>query len=275
MSRPSSPGRKLAKKSNASVQSPTASYSAPALDKGLDILELLCRSNTSMSLTEMADNLGRSVSEIYRMLACLVSRNYIVSLGESYVISTKLFALAHSNPPTNRLLTEAGPIMQELSSRLDQACHLTVYSEGAQIVVSKVDNPSGMGFSVRVGAELDVLVSASGRVLLAFQDPAIIEQRIKESVRRRPEQANAQIQQVLKKIRGRGYESIVSVQVKGLHAVSYPILDTQASAIAALTVPYAERLDLSKRKTIADAEVALKKAAGELSERIGGPGKTP
>lgn len=263
--------RKPPKKSDVADSSSVATYSAPALEKGLDILELLCRSNTSMTLTEMADSLGRSVSEIYRMLACLVGRNYIVSLGESYGITTKLFALAHSNPPTNRLLSEAGPIMQDLSSRLEQACHLTVYSDGAQVVIAKVDNPSGLGFSVRVGAELDVLVSASGRVLLAFQDSAIAQQRIKESVRRRPDQSNAQIEQVLRKVRSRGYESIVSVQVKGLHAVSYPILDTQGSAIAALTVPYAERLDLTKRKTIAEVETALKKAASDLSERIGGP----
>jgi DNA-binding IclR family transcriptional regulator len=244
-------------------------YSAPALDKGLDILETLCRSNVSLSQTQIAEKLGRSVGEIYRMLTCLVSRNYLVNAGDTYAITTKIFELAHSNPPTNRLLAEAGPIMQELSSALKQACHLTVYNQGRQIVVAKVDNPSGLGFSVRVGADLDVLVSASGRVLLAFQDQETTELRIKESVRERPDHADRKISQILDAVRTRGFESIVSAQIKGLHAVSYPILDTRNCALAALTVPYAERLDQSGRKTISEVEAALGQAARALSERIG------
>jgi DNA-binding IclR family transcriptional regulator len=244
-------------------------YSAPALEKGLDILEMLCRSNISLTQTDIAENLGRSVSEIYRMLTCLVHRNYVVNVGDTYTITTKLFELAHSNPPTDRLLAEAGPIMQELSSDLQQACHMTVYNQGRQIVIAKVDNPSGMGFSIRVGADLDVLVSASGRVLLAFQDPETTELRIRESVRQRPDHAVSDMESTLQAVRKRGFESIVSVQIKGLHAVSYPILDTRGRALAALTVPYAERLDQIGRKTIRDLEGALGKAARALSERMG------
>ncbi|WP_082078501.1 MULTISPECIES: IclR family transcriptional regulator [unclassified Bradyrhizobium] len=251
-------------------------YSAPALEKGLDILEMLCRSNIPLSQSEIAESLGRSVSEIYRMLTCLVDRNYIVNIADTYAITTKVFELAHSNPPTNRLLAEAGPLMQELSSSLQQACHLTVYNQGRQIVIAKVDNPAGMGFSLRVGAELDVLVSASGRALLAFQDPETIALRVKESVQRRPEHASLDITPILDKIRKRGFESIVSLQIKGLHAVGYPILDTQNRAIAALTVPYAERLDQSNKKTVSDVEAVLGKAARALSERMGWRhGETP
>lgn len=244
-------------------------YSAPALEKGLDILEMICRSYVPLSQTEIAEKLERSVSEIYRMLTCLVSRNYVINISDTYAITTKLFELAHSNPPTNRLLLEAGPIMQELSSELQQSCHLTVYNQGRQIVIAKVDNPGGMGYSIRVGAELDVLVSASGRALLAFQDPDTTELRIKESIRRRPEHSNLDIRPILESVRTRGFESIVSLQVKGLHAVGYPIFDTQNRAIAALTVPYAERLDRGDRKTVSDVEVALGQAAKALSERMG------
>jgi DNA-binding Lrp family transcriptional regulator len=50
-------------------------YAAPALEKGLDILEMLCRSDTPLSQKEIAKRLGRSVSEIYRMVSCLLERN--------------------------------------------------------------------------------------------------------------------------------------------------------------------------------------------------------
>ena len=160
--------------------------------------------------------------------------------------------------------------MQRLAGELDQSCHLTVYGQGKQVVLCKVDTPSGMGFAVRAGAELDVLISASGRVLLAFQDEETQKLRIEESLQRRPEQADPQIDSSLASIRAAGYGSIPSVQVRGLYAVSFPILDTQARAIAALTVPYAERIDQSQRKSIPEVTEALGLAARTLSTRIGG-----
>lgn len=247
------------------------SYAAPALEKGLDILETLCHSEQPLSQKDIAQSLGRSVGEIYRMVACLVNRNYVTLVDENtYGITTKLFELAHINPPTHRLLFEATPIMQRLASELDQSCHLTVYGQGKQVVLCKVDTPSGMGFAVRAGAELDVLISASGRVLLAFQDAETRKLRIEESLQRRPEQADMQIDSILDKIRVSGFESIPSVQVRGLWAVSFPILDTQGRAIAALTVPYAERIDQTQCKSIPEVTDALDVAARTLSSRIGG-----
>jgi len=245
-------------------------YAAPALEKGLDILEMLCRSDKPLSQTKIAEELGRSVGEIYRMLACLVGRNYLVAIDDNYSVTTKLFELAHINPPTHRLLLEAAPLMQNLSSELDQSCHLTVYNQGRQVVIAKVDTPSGMGFSVRVGAELDVLVSASGQVLLAFQSAETRALRIEESVRRRPGHADPRIERKLDSVRACGFASITSVQVRGLSAVSFPILDSQGHAMAALTVPYAERIDQRQRKTIPDAQKVLGAAARTLTERIGG-----
>jgi DNA-binding IclR family transcriptional regulator len=247
------------------------SYSAPALEKGLDILEILARSERPLTLKELARMLGRSVSEIYRMVACLVSRNYLSIIDDNaYVITTKLFELAQANPPTHRLLLEAQSIMQRLAGELDQSCHLTVYGQGKQVVLYKVDSPSGMGFSVRIGAELDVLISASGRVLVAFQDEQTRTLRIQESLQRRPDHADPQIESILDSVKATGYESIHSVQVRGLYAIAFPILDTRRFAIAALTVPYAERLDQSKGKSIPEVTAALREAAKVLSVRVGG-----
>jgi DNA-binding IclR family transcriptional regulator len=245
-------------------------YSAPALEKGLDILELLCASEAPLSQKEIALRLGRSVNELYRMVTLLAERGYLVSIDDRYQVTTKLFELAHINPPTHRLLTESTPLMQKLSSELDQSCHLTVYNQGRQVVISKVDAPSGMGFSVRVGAELDVLVSASGRVLLAFQDGETRQMRIEESLRRRPDHADPRMDAILQAVKARGFESIPSVQVRGLHAVSFPILDSQSHAMAALTVPYAERIDQRHRSPIARVETLLAVAARSLSTRMGG-----
>lgn len=204
------------------------------------------------------------------MLHQLVQQKYVANEGDTYFLTTKLFELSHHHPPTQRLLSEALPLMQALAGRVDQSCHLTLYNQGKQIVVAKVDVPSGMGFSVRLGSELDVLVSASGRVLLAFQDDATRDLRIEESALREPEIALPALERSLVRIRKAGFEAAPSGQVRGLFAISFPILDLRQSALAALTVPYADRIDLEGRATISDVEAALGETARLLTARVSG-----
>ena len=209
------------------------------------------------------------------MVASLVSRQYIGQIGDTYHITTKLFELAQINPPTHRLLLEATPIMQKLAGEIEQSCHLTVYGQGRQVVIAKVDSPSSMGYSIRLGSELDVMVSVSGRVMLAFQEEATRRILIEEVLLRRPDHADEAIHAKLDAIRDRGFESAQSTQIRGMHAVSYPILDSQNHAIAALTVPYADRIDLVGRKSIDDVQEALGLAARSLCLRMGSDPHAP
>ena len=52
-------------------------YRAPALDKGLDILELLAGVDGGLTQAEIAKKLDRSPNEFYRMLDRLVRRGYV------------------------------------------------------------------------------------------------------------------------------------------------------------------------------------------------------
>jgi DNA-binding IclR family transcriptional regulator len=245
-------------------------YQAPALEKGLDILELLARSDRPLSRTEIANRMQRSVGEIYRMLHQLVKRNYLIAVNDCYTLTTKLFELSHYYPPTQRLLIEAEPIMHKLAGDIAQACHLTVYSQGTQIVVAKVDCPTGMGFSVRLGSELQVLISSSGRVLISFQEEETRELRIAECLENGASLDRAAIDASITIIRQQGYEAAPSGQVNGLFAISFPILDLSGNAIAALTVPYADRLDQTGYNSAKEVTVELAAAAKLLTSRVCG-----
>ena len=71
-------------------------YRAPALDKGLDILELLAAEEEGLSQAEIAKALGRTPNEHYRMLERLVRRGYVFrNASDRYELTLKLFGLAH------------------------------------------------------------------------------------------------------------------------------------------------------------------------------------
>src|SRR5215469_9025953 len=52
-------------------------YPTPALEKGLDILELFASTPEGMTVSEVARRLNRTMSEIFRMLLCLEHRGYL------------------------------------------------------------------------------------------------------------------------------------------------------------------------------------------------------
>jgi DNA-binding IclR family transcriptional regulator len=245
-----------------------SAYSAPALDKGLDILEALCECENGLTQQEIASRLGRKLGEIYRMLNCLVQRNYVANYNNTYTITSKLFQLSHFHPPAYRLLTEAIPIMEELSREISFPCDLRVYNNGVQTVIASIQPPDGLGFMTRVGSEIAVAPSASGLVLVAFQAPVIMELRIQESL---PDKSNVEVngfRKALKEVAVKGFASIQSKQYAGLHAISFPVLDINGYAVAAMTVPMLARIDGMKQATQKKAEDRLRKSAASLSNKI-------
>ncbi|MBO0934515.1 IclR family transcriptional regulator [Fibrella aquatilis] len=246
----------------------TNGYSAPALDKGLDILEALCQSENGLTQQEIAAQLGRNLGEIYRMLTCLVRRDYVANYGNTYTITTKLFQLSHVHPPTYRLLTEALPVMEALSREISFPCDLRVYNKGVQTVIASIQPPDGLGFMTRVGSEIAVAPSASGLVLVAFQDPIIRELRINESLPNPSDADLSRFRTALTEVTLTGFASIQSNQYAGLHAISFPILDMNRNAVAALTVPMLARIDGTPQATLAEVEEKLRQRAAGLSSRI-------
>ena len=137
---------------------PRGRYAAPALEKGLDILELFASESAGLTGSDVARRLGRSVGEIFRMLVCLERRGYICETDsdDRFELTLKLFELAHRHHPLDRLVAHARPLLQEVANHTGQSCHLAMLSDAAIIVVAQVDAPGSMGFSLRLGAQIDL-----------------------------------------------------------------------------------------------------------------------
>ena len=70
-------------------------YRAPALEKGLDVLELLSSQGEAMTPSQMSVTLGRSVSELFRMIQVLEFRGYIEQSSDGYRLTNRLFTRAY------------------------------------------------------------------------------------------------------------------------------------------------------------------------------------
>ena len=222
-------------------------YRAPALDKGLDILELLAQQPQGLTRAEIVKEMDRSASEIYRMLERLVARQYVMrsSSGDRYSLSLKLFALAHIHPPLNRLVAQALPIMDEFASKAEQSCHMGVHDRGNVLITAQVNGPGPWGMSTRLGARVGLLDTPSGRVLIAYASP---EQAHHMLAQHTPLDGEipitpTELTKALQSVRDLGYVENDSLQSFGVVDISCPILGPDNTALAALTCPYIRRID--------------------------------
>ncbi|CCV06806.1 Transcriptional regulator, IclR family [Mesorhizobium metallidurans STM 2683] len=246
-------------------------YRAPALDKGLDILELLAGVDGGLTQAEIAKKLDRSPNEFYRMLDRLVRRGYVTRLdGDRYSLTLKLFGLAQLHAPVRRLVSYATPVMRELAETSQQANQLVVFDRGSAVVIAQQEAPNYWGISIRVGSHISLFDTGSGHVLLAFRSQEERQMMISEHVRSTDKAAQpAEFFARLDQVRDRGYEMMASLQTAGVYNLSTPVLGPDGRAIAALTIPYITLVNAANAPDITLTIQLLQGAATRLSRLAG------
>lgn len=223
----------------------TEKYRAPALDKGLDILELLASTEDGLSQAEIAKALSRSPNEIYRMLDRLVRRDYIRrTTTDRYVLTLKLFELAHLTPPIRRLVSHATPVLRRFARDSQQAVHLVIHDRNVLVVVAQVDGPSYWNVSIRVGARLSMATTGSGHIFLAYASDEDRALMLENPLDPHGDRLVAGLREHLAVVAERGYEVMVSEQVASVTNLSVPVFGPLGTVIASLTSPYTPRLDV-------------------------------
>jgi DNA-binding IclR family transcriptional regulator len=161
-----SPGPTSAGPESSGPETVGPDYAVPALDKALDILELLADRAGGLSQGEIAVAVGRTPSQVFRVLQRLERRGWIVRERPSglYLLSTRMLELAHRHPPLRGLIAHAIGPMRELTESVHQSCNLSVLDAGRVRVIAQVESPAAFGFRVRVGSEFP-LDTPAGRVL--------------------------------------------------------------------------------------------------------------
>jgi DNA-binding IclR family transcriptional regulator len=208
-----------------------APYRAPALEKGLDVLECLAEQSGTLTQAQIARALGRSPSELFRTLATLERRGYVSrdTMSGAYALTLRLYELGHTHSPFEHLLRAAERPMRELSASIRESCHLGVMHRGRCLMLAQAEAPSRVRLSIEVGSTIGLEESASGRVLLAYLDEETRQQDL-------PAADVDTLTHRLALIRVRGYDEARSETTPGVTDVSVPVGRPGSRVMAALTV---------------------------------------
>jgi DNA-binding IclR family transcriptional regulator len=246
-------------------------YSAPALEKGIDIIELLAGAESGLTVSDIAQRLERPMSELFRVIIVMERRGWLQKDPETsrYSVTYHVLQLAHRGTPAQMLTLAAAPAMHELAGRVNQSCHLVVLSGTQGLVILRQENPHRhASIAVRLGAVIKLPRSCSGQVLLAHLPPEEMEHLL-AAIPRPWKISREKLLDALARIRKRGYEVQPSTITAGVTDISYPVRGFDGRVLAVLTVPYLHVLDNSVPPPIEQTRRAVETAARRISHALG------
>ena len=224
-----------------------AAYSAPALEKGLDILELLASEPEALTARQIGEKLGRSKSEIFRMVYVLVERGYLNrdAATDRLSLSNHLFDLGMRTPRSRTLVEVALPAMERFANAIGLATHLVVVSRGQTVVVANAAPPwTAFNFVLQLGYGNAATEAVSGQTIIAFQPAKRRKAMIEESMALLESKSPlADLNRQLDEIASAGSVISPSHFLVGVIDICAPILDKSGRAVASLVVPCLQQLD--------------------------------
>lgn len=218
-----------------------ASYSAPALEKGIDILEALAASEEAMTARQIAEQLGRSKNEIFRMVYVLVERGYVNRdpATDRLSLSNRLFELGMRTPRSRTLVEVALPAMERFANASGHATHLVMVSRGQTVVIANAAPPwTSFNFLLQPGYGNAATEAISGQTVIAFQPEERRKAMIEESLALLGgKSAFPRLIEEIDEIAKRGSIVAPSHFLVGVIDICAPILDKSGRAIASIVVP--------------------------------------
>jgi len=246
----------------------------PALDRGLQILELLGRSDCPVKASEVATLLRIPRSATYELLSTLRRRGFLQQDSEGLVsLGPQLLALG--SVYTQRLdLTQ---VAQEAAFSLRTECNETVQVgtlEGRDVLyIARADPSRIVRLVSAVGRRIPAHCTAIGKTLLADLDQDDLDVRLAsaalESFTPQSITDVDHLKEVLRTIRAKGLAHDDRESNPEVRCVAAPVRDSTGRCAAAISISVPMgRMTAEHSAHLADV---VRRGARELSARLGNP----
>lgn len=136
----------------------------------LQIIEILVKSGTSLTLAEIAQKSGRPKSSAHRMLASLIHMGYVEQTKSSrYCLTFKLAGMAADLLSSIDIVKVSRAHLQALVRATNENAYLAVSDKaGNSIYVARVETSRAVRVHSQLGVPNPAWCTATGRAMLAF-----------------------------------------------------------------------------------------------------------
>lgn len=214
-----------------------------AAETGMAVLKELGRLGGRASLTLLATRLEESPAKVHRYLVSLMEAGLVAqdAASQQYFLGLEamllgLAALRQADP-----IRLAEPGLIRLREGLEVTCFIAVMGNKGPTIVRFEEPGLPVTVNVRMGSVLSMLWSATGRVFLSLQDDARVRALAEAELARAPAELRAQLDpadpigRLRREVLEQGCATVRDTNLKGISAVSAPLLNQDGRPCAALT----------------------------------------
>ncbi|OMH34935.1 IclR family transcriptional regulator C-terminal domain-containing protein [Tersicoccus sp. Bi-70] len=211
-----------------------------SLARGLEVIRAFDAQHPELSLSDVARRTGLTRATARRFLLTLVELGYVRTDGRLFRLTPQVLRLGYAYLSSMGLTDIAQPHLEALSAELGESTSASVL-DGADIVyVARVATRRLMMVGISVGTRFPAYATSMGRVLLAAQTPADLE----EILRERPPSAltartltdPAALRQEIDRVREAGWAVVDQELEAGLRSVAAPVHGANGEVVAAINV---------------------------------------
>ena len=253
---------------------PRKSVNAPAVDRALDIIELLAASERELALSEIVRRTGIPRQSLIRILNTLCNRG-IVDRGEQrgfYGLGMKLLYLGNRLQDNILLRSIARPLMQELEEKTHKTVELSTLDQDQLVLIEQVEGTEGIRLYTHIGSAYPYFHAvAVGKIYLAHMEPEkrhkVLDKIGLPAVTEHTITDMNGLETELLKVRKDGYAFEDQELRKGVRRVVAPIYDFRndlAGCIGIAATLFS--LELEDREYLGSI---VKEAANKISNRMG------
>ena len=249
-----------------------------SLSRALAILELYNGRQGEWGISEISRELDLPKSTVHGLVITLANNHYLEKTESGkYRLGMKVYELGLTYQASARLGSVAEPHVKDLATKYQQAVHIAIYA--GRMAVFVIGNKAGTSHVIfpRVGAGIAAYCTGVGKVLLAWQSAAHIEEYLQHE-ELQPYTKNTitdplQLRKELQQVREYGYAVDREETVKGIGCIAAPIFGSSNQVIAALSV--SGEVNLVLRKKLRECIIDVHHAAKTISIGMGYRGEYP
>jgi DNA-binding IclR family transcriptional regulator len=247
--------------------------SAPSLERGLALLEMLAASHHGLTLPELSKGLQLPKSSVHCLLLTFERCEYLHRnvTTNRYHFGAKLFSLANMSLNGIALTGIAEPSMHSLAIRTRLTVHMAILDRNEAVVISKAEPPGSFKLATWVGKRMDVHCTGVGKALIAYLPSDQLEALILDRGLPRHNDntiANARkLREELVRIRENGYSSEDEEDEVGRRCIGAPVYNQKGEVCAAMSLSgtNTQITDINARQLVEE----LKRTTLNISRAMG------
>lgn len=204
-----------------------------------ELIEALQRADGA-GVRDLAARLSIPKSTVHDHLRTLTEMGYVVQTDGVYRPSLRFLEIGGETRKRMAIHQVAKPELQKLAIETGDHANLMVEENGYGVFLSKAEGQQTVTLDTYAGMRVHLHTTALGKSMLAFMDderrrailddhglPAVTEHTISDEETLRAE---------FDEIRERGYAVDDEERVKGMRCVAAPVIDTDGTVLAAVSV---------------------------------------